>query len=124
MNDDIDDRAIDAFNMACGTTRKPEVFTNDPTVDFNIRTRLRSDTTEDAPMFNVGGSALQGLMAGAKASRSVGNMRAAIRVVEEAHGAVEDAEVTYACRKANLTPLMDSEALRWTHSDTSRLRGT
>ena len=84
MNDDIDDRAIDAFNIACGTTRKPAALTTPSDMDFNLRTRLRPDVTEDAPMFNLGGSVRQGLTAGATASRSVGNMRSVIKAVEEA----------------------------------------
>jgi len=122
MNDDIDDRAIDAFNMACGTTRKPEVFTPDAPLPFHYRRELSSNVMANAPILSAGANAQQGLTIGFRASRSIGDARQAIASVEDAHGEVTDRDITIAARKAGLTPLRDPSG-QWAEADSRRLRG-
>lgn len=118
-----DDDEIDQFLAQCGTQRLPtsSLTPTDP-LPFHYRRKLSATETANAPSFNLGGSALQGLTAGFRVSRSIGDARHVIREVEGAHGEVTDQDLTYACRKAGLTPLKDQSG-RWTYADTRKLRG-
>ena len=120
----IDDDDIDRFLAQCGTSRAPTALpTPHKELPFNYRRKLSTADLGTTPQFSVGGSVLQGLQAGFSACRTIGDCRYVIKEVEQAHGDVSDSDVTYAARKANLTPLKDTSG-RWTYGDTSRLRGS
>ena len=120
----IDDDDIDKFNAQCGAVRAPAALpTPSGPIAFHERKHLSTSTQGFAPSFSVGGSVLQGLVAGFKASRTIGDCRYVIKEVEAVHGDVSDADVTYAAKKANLSPLKDTSG-KWTGEDTRKLRGS
>jgi len=122
MNDD--DRAIDAFLAQCGTTRAPASLpTPRKELPYDLRRKLSTAEVATTPNFNLGANHTQGLTAGFRASRSVGDCRHVIKEVEAVHGDVSDADVTYAAKKANLSPLKDTSG-KWTGEDTRKLRGS
>lgn len=122
----MEPRELDQFLRNCaadGITPPPERGLNPGAEHFSYRRRLATGTDTCAPSFNYGGSLRQALTNAAKASRSIGQLRAAIADAESHFG--EQAlprDVTYACRKASLSPLVDQDS-HWSDADSRQLMG-
>ena len=72
-------------------------------------------------MYNLGANPDQALLNLAKASRTTGELVAGIKQIEEAFDTLLTGwQITYAIRKAGVTPLIDPKGA-WSASDTSRL---
>ena len=95
-----------------------------PTEDLNFRRKLGSDTQHNVPWFNMGANPTQAMTCAAKASRTVGQLRAAIKEIEQEFGhPVTTAEVTAAMRKSGITPLVSALDELWHNADSRRLLG-
>ena len=123
MNDDNDDRMIDAFLAQCGTSRAPAALPTPNELPYDLRRKLSTTEVANAPILSAGANAQQGLTINFRDSRSVGDARQAIASVEDVHGEVSDRDITMAARKAGLTPLKDISG-KWTEADSRKLRGS
>ena len=90
-------------------------------VNYNRGAGISNRQDSGPPMFNLGGNEAQALVNLAKASRTTGQVVAGIKVIQDAFNTkVTRQQITYAMRKAGITPISNPEN-SWSASDTDRL---